>query len=275
MNAHDIIDNNQNFLDEHFNIQRRGLYAKRILPEEVEEKFAARLAEEIWLELNEQSIPNNISDKEKANIFLKLWPMVLEKRKSKPPFQFYKKYDLKELKNEILNLDEKYWYIAHKKIENQRIHKNTQIIGNTLFPLYYNGNGYINVVKNDYIPRNIQLKIDQIVSELEFDYNGKVLISGITKLPAGDKIAIHVDDVYYFKIIKRFQIAISTNSKVFFNIDEETKVFEEGDCYQINNLLKHSIFNEGETDRINLIVDILPWDKIKSYAMHYQERIKI
>jgi chloramphenicol O-acetyltransferase len=91
-------------------------------------------------------------------------------------------------------------------------------------------------------------------------------------LQAGNKIAIHVDDVYYFKIIKRFQIAISTNSKVSFNIDEDIKVFAEGDCYQINNLLKHSIFNEGVTDRINLIVDILPWNRIKSYSMHFHER---
>lgn len=272
MDAHDIIDNNQNYLDVHFNEQRRGLYAKRITPEQVDGEFAMRMAEEIWLEINDYPMPNYLLNEEKINIFLSLWPVVLQKRKLKPPFQFYKRYDLRELKKNILQLDEPYWYIAHKKADDYPIHKNTQIIGNTLFPLYYNGNRQINVIKNDYIPRDIQLKVDQIVSELEFDFNGKVLISGISRLQTGNKIAIHVDDIYYFKIVKRFQIAISTNPKVFFNIDDETKVFEEGDCYQINNLLKHSILNEGETDRINLIVDILPWDRIDSYTMHYQER---
>lgn len=269
-NTQDIISNNQKFLDEHFNTQRRDLYAKRITPEELHENFAVKLAEEIWMELNDQPIPSNLTNNEKINIFLTLWPYVLEKRKSKPPFQFYKRYDLGQLKNDIFELNEKIWYISHKKADHYPIHKNTQIIGNTVFPLYYNGNGVINVIKNDYMPRNIQLRIDQIISELELDFNGKVLISGITRLQAGSKIAIHVDDIYYFKIIKRFQIAIATNPKVFFNIGDETKVFEEGDCYQINNLIKHSIFNDGETDRINLIVDILPWEKIKSYSMHYQ-----
>ena len=102
-----------------------------------------------------------------------------------------------------------------------------------------------------------------------------MLISGITKLAPGSKIPIHVDDLYYFKIVQRFQIAIATNRNVVFSINDQTRVFEQGDCWMINNLLKHSIANDGETDRINLIVDILPWNRIKSYAMHYQERITL
>ena len=270
-----VISNNQKFLDEHFNIQRRDLYAKRIAPEELHENLAVKLAEEFWLELNDQPIPSKLSNNEKVNIFLTLWPYVLEKRKSKPPFQFYKRYDVGQLKNDIFELNENIWGISNKNMRPCSVHKNTQIIGNTVFPLYYNGDGVINVIKNGYMPRNIQLRIDQIISELEFDFNGKVLISGITRLPVGNKIAIHVDDVYYFKIIKRFQIAIATNPNVIFNINDQARVFEEGECYEINNLLKHSIVNDGETDRINLIVDILPWNRIKSYAMHFQERITL
>ena len=271
MNAHDIFINNQFILDQHFNEQRRGLYAKRITPQEIDKNLAVKLAEEFWIEINDYPIPETFSNEEKVNVFLHFLPLVLHKRKLKPPFQYYKKYDVKNLKNEILNLEEKYWDVGFKKLQNQNepIHKRTQIIGNTLFSLDYNGNGQINVIKNNLIPRNIQIKTDEIISELEHNFDGKVLISGYTRLSSGNKINLHIDDLYYFKIVKRFQIAISTNSKVFFNIDDETKIFEEGDCYEINNLIKHSIFNEGETDRINLLVDILPNQKIKSYNIHY------
>lgn len=271
MNSHDIFIKNQIFLDEHFNEQRRGLYSRKKLPEEIDEKNSIKFAEEFWLEINDYPLPDGFTNQEKINIFLKLWPEVLELRKKKPAFQFYKQYDVRELRSEILHLDEKYWDSSFKrlKIQNQPIHKHTKIIGNTLFSLDYNGDGRINVIKNDSMPRNIQFKLDKIISELENNFDGKVLISGFTRLAAGDKINIHVDDLYYFKIIKRFQIAISTNSKVSFNIGQETKIFEEGDCYQINNLVGHSITNEGETDRINLLIDILPTNKIKSYNMHY------
>ena len=271
MNSRDIFVNNQFILDEHFNEQRRALYAKRITPQEVNETLASRLADEFWLEINEYPIPEFLSSEEKRNIFLHFLPLVLQKRKEKPPFQYYKKYDVKGLKEEILNLEENYWDMGFKRLQRQteQIHKHTQIIGNTLFSLDYNGNGVINVIKNDLIPSNIQYMTDEIVSDLERQFDGKVLISGYTRLNVGNKINPHIDDLYYFKIVRRFQIAILTNSKVFFNIDDQIKVFDEGDCYEVNNLIKHSILNEGETDRINLLVDILPNQKIKSYNIHY------
>lgn len=271
MNAHDIFMKNQLLLDKHFNEQRRGLYSRKKLPEEIDEENSIKFAEEFWLEINGYPLPDGFSKQEKINIFLKLWPEVLQFRKRKPAFQFYKQYNVTDLKNEILSLEENYWDSNFKKlkIQHRPIHKHTKIIGNTLFSLDYNGDGCIDVIKNDSIPKNIQFEIDKIICELENNFNGKVLISGFTRLAAGDKINIHVDDLYYFKIIKRFQIAIYTNSKVFFNIDQETKIFEEGDCYQINNLISHSILNEGQTDRINLLIDILPSDKIKTYNIHY------
>lgn len=270
MNTPDIFDSNQFVLDHHFNQQRRDLYAKRITPQEVDILFASKLADEFWLEINDYNLPENISAEEKRNIFLYLLPIVLQKRKSKPAFVFYKKYDVTDLKKELLNLEEKYWD-AKFNTQNRKdqIHKHTQVIGNTLFSMNYNEDGIVNVLKNKLPSEYIQNRTNEIICDIENYFNGKVLISGYSRLKAGDRINLHIDDLRYFKLIQRFQISISTNSKVFFNIDDQSKVFEEGDCYAINNLLKHSVVNEGETDRINLLVDILPNHKIKSYNLQY------
>lgn len=270
MNSNEIFIKNNRYLDEHFCEQRIQLYSKRISPEEVSKENAIKMAKEFWLELNHYPLPESFSDEEMVKIFLDFFPKVLEQRRLKPPFNFYKKYDLKELKENILSLSEKYWDVVFKSlnIANPPIHKRTQVLGNTVFLLDYNGNGNIEVFKSNFIPKNIQLKVDEIISDLENFVNGKVLISGFTRLKAGNNIGFHSDAFYYFSIVRRFQIAVYTNPRVFFNIGKETKVFEEGDCYEINNLIPHSIQNHGETDRINLLVDILPMDKIKTYKLY-------
>jgi len=264
MNVLDIVKNNNDFLDNHFDQNRRLIYDD-IKAQDIPEDFAVKLADEIWLEIKGYPLSNNISSQEKIEIFRNLWPIAIIKRKSKLPFDFYKKFDVRELKEDILNLGDEFWCINQKKGEKYPVHKHTEVLGNTVFPIYYDGTQSLDVYKNNYIPKHIQMKIDKIVYELETQFDGKVLISGLTKLSANKCIPPHIDDLYYFKIIKRFQIAINTNSKVYFDIDNQIKIFEEGDCYQINNLLKHSVSNEGNTDRINLIIDIMPWENINGY----------
>jgi len=265
MEISSIKNNNDVFLDNHFDKKRlKTLYSSDTSYLDIDDDYAAKLAAEVWLELKGYNLPDTVSFQERISIFKTFWPEVLLSRKSKLPFSFYKKFDVSDLRNEISNLDEGYWNINKDSVEKDPIYKNTNILGNTLFPIFYDGSQQLNVIKNNYLPKNIQKKTDEIVSELEYEFNGKVLISGYTRLKAGKQIPPHVDDLYYFKVVNRFQIAISTNSKVYFNIEKETKIFEEGDCYSINNLLRHSIINDGETDRINLIVDILSWNKINS-----------
>lgn len=272
MNVLDIVKKNNDFLDNHFDQNRRMIYDD-IKAQDIPDDFAIKLADEIWLEIKGFPISNNFSSREKIEIFQNLWPVAIIKRKSKLPFEFYKKFDVRELKEKILNLGEDFWYINQKKGEQYPIHKHTEILGNTVFPLYYDGTQSIEVYKNNYIPNNIQIKIDKIIYELEKYFDGKVLISSFTRLSANKCIPPHIDDLYYFKLVKRFQIAINTNSKVYFKIGDQTKIFEEGDCYQINNLLKHSVFNEGDTDRINLIIDIMPWENINGhYSLTYMKK---
>lgn len=228
-----------------------------------DDDFTTRIAEEVWLEVKGYPIPEHFTIEEKKYWLTELMPIARSKRKSEFNFKYYKKFDVSEIKKELLQLDEKYWKINQHRQKSYYIHKDTETLGNTLFSMFYKENDPFIVKKNNFIPESIQIKTDEIIFDLENHFHGKVLISGYTKLMSGGLIPPHVDDIFYFKKVKRFQIAVYTNPCVYFNVGNESKVFEEGDCYQIDNTIIHSVENRGETPRINLIVDIMPWENIK------------
>jgi aspartyl/asparaginyl beta-hydroxylase (cupin superfamily) len=102
--------------------------------------------------------------------------------------------------------------------------------------------------------------IEPIIKELEKIHNGKVAKCLFIKLPSKKNVKEHKDLGNYFNAIKRHHIAIETNKETFFYINNEKKNMEVGDCWEINNMRSHYVKNNGETDRIHLLIDILPND---------------
>jgi aspartyl/asparaginyl beta-hydroxylase (cupin superfamily) len=78
------------------------------------------------------------------------------------------------------------------------------------------------------------------------------------KLPAGKIIDPHEDGGDYLYHTCRHHIPIITNPGVGFFIDGETQHMKEGECWEINNNKTHAVFNKGETDRVHLLIDIIP-----------------
>jgi len=218
--------------------------------------FSVRMAEQTWLEVKGYPMPEGLTDKEKSDIFTELWPLSRNITKRDFNFLFYKKFDISQIKKEILNIDPRYWKIDTYKQDNYYIHKDTETLGNTVFSIFYKEGDPVEVRKNIFLPKLLQRKTDEIILDLEDYFDGKVVMSGYTKLLAGGQIPPHIDNLTYFKLIRRFQICISSNPYVYFTVGKEEKVFGEGECYQIDNTQLHSVYNRGETDRINLIVDI-------------------
>ena len=76
------------------------------------------------------------------------------------------------------------------------------------------------------------------------------------KLPAGNKVLPHIDKGKSFTIPRRIHLPITTNSKCFFTVGDTTKNLKLGELWEINNNgIMHSVTNDGDTDRIHLIVD--------------------
>lgn len=77
----------------------------------------------------------------------------------------------------------------------------------------------------------------------------------LAKLKAGGKIPPHVDAASYFKLMHRLHIPLTTNPDVWFFIRGEGWRLLPGEIWEINNVVEHSVVNDGDTDRIHLVVD--------------------
>ncbi|MDB5677400.1 aspartyl/asparaginyl beta-hydroxylase domain-containing protein [Sphingomonas bacterium] len=84
-----------------------------------------------------------------------------------------------------------------------------------------------------------------------------VLRVQLAELPAGNTISPH-RDVDMLALIHRTHIPIATNKAVAFTIADEDFFLGEGVLYELNNCARHAVRNDGDTDRVHLLVDMLP-----------------
>jgi hypothetical protein len=84
----------------------------------------------------------------------------------------------------------------------------------------------------------------------------------LVKMPKQTSIDRHKDDYVFFKRNNRIHIPLITNENCIFEVDGEEINMKAGEVWEINNFEKeHSVVNNGNNDRIHLIVD---WQLIKN-----------
>jgi aspartyl/asparaginyl beta-hydroxylase (cupin superfamily) len=79
----------------------------------------------------------------------------------------------------------------------------------------------------------------------------------VAKLLAGGTIHPHVDAHPSFSVGHRIHVPLKTNDDVQFIVEGERIIMEEGEAYELNNLLNHGVHNGGKEDRIHLIFDYM------------------
>jgi hypothetical protein len=99
---------------------------------------------------------------------------------------------------------------------------------------------------------------DMIEKSKSKNVDGKMGQVLFIKLPAKKIIDPHEDHGDYLHCVARYHIPIITNLGVKFIIDGESKHVPEGECWEINNNKTHAVENNGEEDRIHLLIDIMP-----------------
>jgi len=86
---------------------------------------------------------------------------------------------------------------------------------------------------------------------------GKIEVALLINLPKNKKILPHTDSghEHFFKT-KRIHIPIVTNNKCNFIVGDEIVQMKCGEIWEIDNANKvHSVNNDGDTDRIHLLID--------------------
>jgi hypothetical protein len=91
---------------------------------------------------------------------------------------------------------------------------------------------------------------------------GKIEVALLINLPKNKKILPHIDsDDHFIKTI-RIHIPIITNDKCNFRVGDEIIQMKQGEIWEIDNAYKvHGVTNNGDTDRIHLLIDYKISDK--------------
>lgn len=92
-----------------------------------------------------------------------------------------------------------------------------------------------------------------LMSAMQGERLGSILL---TRVKPGFFIQLHTDMVGMEKYYDRFHIVVNANKHCFFTCGEETTVMQPGEVWWFDHTKPHSISNDGDSDRIHLIVDI-------------------
>jgi hypothetical protein len=94
----------------------------------------------------------------------------------------------------------------------------------------------------------------------------------LMKLYAGAVIKEHTDmDMCFEDGEVRFHIPVQTNERVSFFVNGEKIPMHEGECWYLNLSLPHEVKNEGDTDRVHLVIDGIVNDWVKQLFTTEQE----
>jgi hypothetical protein len=94
--------------------------------------------------------------------------------------------------------------------------------------------------------------------DIEQNHDGKIGMCIFIKLPPNQEVDAHHDNGDYLGYSRRHHIALVTNEKTTFTVDKTTINMKPGDLWEINNNKLHYAINNGKTDRIHLLIDVVP-----------------
>lgn len=172
------------------------------------------------------------------------------------------KFDISHIK-EIISAYKEEWEKNQSRQERYKLfHGDSKNIFISDIEANWDGHGYP-LVKHDAEPKLNDL-CAVIVETLEKKLHGKVGKCLFINLPSGKKVNPHVDMGYYLTSIHRVHIPILTHADVDFSVGGETINMLEGIGYEINNSRIHAVDNRSPTDRIHLLIDIIPPEVFKS-----------
>jgi hypothetical protein len=92
-----------------------------------------------------------------------------------------------------------------------------------------------------------------LMARVEGERLGRVLI---TSLAPGRRIAPHVDGGAHAAYFERFHCLLQCPPEALFRAGEEIVSMAPGEVWWFDNSQEHEVWNDGDTDRLTLIVDI-------------------
>lgn len=88
--------------------------------------------------------------------------------------------------------------------------------------------------------------------------NYKIIRGELVNLFPGISLDPHIDIYWFHRESKRIHIPIVTNDDAILTFENRPYHLDIGKVYEINNRIIHSGYNNGITDRVHLILDLIP-----------------
>jgi aspartyl/asparaginyl beta-hydroxylase len=107
-----------------------------------------------------------------------------------------------------------------------------------------------------------------------FRQHTKVTLVRLLRLAPGAVVKEHTDPTLGIQIEKsviRLTIPILTNDTVEFFLNGTTVPMQAGECWYLRLTDPHRINNAGATERINLTIDMIPNDWVRSMILNEEE----
>jgi hypothetical protein len=180
-------------------------------------------------------------------------------------FKYISSYDISNILNVVSKFDLEWRINTSRQDQDDPTHKNTESyfilgnVGNKMGSRWSLGEKLVTV--NLCRDKVLWEMVKPIIQDLKKFHEGVASSAMIVKLMPEKDIMPHIDKSEYLQFVRRNHLAIKTNDSVIFHVGEETKNIATGECWEINNSKIHYVENNGNEERIHLIVDIMP-DKV-------------
>ena len=103
-----------------------------------------------------------------------------------------------------------------------------------------------------------------------FREHTKVTLVRLLRLAPGATVKEHTDPTLGLQIprsVIRLTVPILTNDQVTFYLNQTPVAMQPGECWYLRLTDPHSIINASESERINLSIDMIPNDWVRSLIM--------
>jgi hypothetical protein len=88
---------------------------------------------------------------------------------------------------------------------------------------------------------------------------GMLQLARVVNLRAGGQVYRHIDRGLYYMIRDRYHLVLSSSGSRM-KCEDQVSIWAPGEVWWFNNHIPHQAFNDGDTERVHVIFDILPHD---------------
>jgi quercetin dioxygenase-like cupin family protein len=189
--------------------------------------------------------------------------------------------DIAELKKLVVSLTDEQWDQFSLRQKRYEVHQHTQTIGLVYDPdfrhshptrlptlqMFERAIGPVLWMTADHFEETESAQ--RLISE---NGQGYFIRATLVRLKAGHSIAEHQDKNFSLTHSHRVHLPIVTNDEVMFTVGSETINMRDGQVFEINNRRMHSVHNNGDEDRVHLILDfVLPGEQCCCGARHHPQ----